>query len=891
MSGVINCIEARQRCRSDGQCRDVLDMLHKICGPELVACATVTPGKCKTLLNTLGKYDYLKSCTCREPHIDFNCYTFREMIFNHPCSLVETAEEHQTYMQTCTDADADCKSNRACFKNYMEFINYCGYSGITCTSQQSDKCNESWKRIRATPRFGCYCPVQARSVGYSGHYDPKLDTKQEKCVNFYNDTHENPCLAGQKNVDRAKMVEVSQAMCHVALEHCSNDPECSRELNNINTWCDHSHCEPDRCRTALQEFYQRVKVVRRLQVAFCVCRQSDHDGECLMAMRKLHPTCAEKHKPKDPMQCHKIAEQCRQNRGCSAKLQQYEQNCAADAITGRCSDTHRSCQQAVMNILGTELHATCVCKGTDFLHQHDCYTWQKLLWSNPCVIESHLRLHEEINSGGADDLDEEFRRLTPAPPTSTQAPHFGPTHGYGTVVYHQKGPSLGPQTHEPVEPETTWGAGRRDGLQVGQTNRGFEPRGGLSGGYEVSVYKNRVGERPHYPEGETHFGRGRVPTNIWLPRTGDHRGIYNHGYRGTGIPIPSQESHHEGPIIEDWGRVLGGRPGKVQPDFSEERELHTRAPPFPPNRGPYPPRTPPNFMPVTPTPTPHSATHAAATPSTSTTITPTTSPTRACTMKDYNLKTVVIPEGTIKRFLKRDSDCSQLCKCPVSDRGQEPEANCITLSCVENKTCQTSRALYPHNTPYYLAYRGVCVCYAGKFICQKPEPGEYTLGPGIYLFLGYSRGEVEILEPHTSTNELEAIKVLESVLIRDYGFQCELRTKHHIGENFIVVAKLQMNPETYISPFVKQRKEKEVCAGPLEEIAKKINSRPRHEDIRTDAILSMFVLAKVDVNLPEPHTSPSHASTLSHASPLAFLLLLAAHLVAKGLLLPARTLT
>ncbi|MPC52851.1 hypothetical protein E2C01_046730 [Portunus trituberculatus] len=62
----------------------------------------------------------------------------------------------------------------------------------------------------------------------------------------------------------------------------------------------------------------------------------------------------------------------------------------------------------------------------------------------------------------------------------------------------------------------------------------------------------------------------------------------------------------------------------------------------------------------------------------------------------------------------------------MSERGQEPEANCITLSCVENKTCQTNRALYPHNSPYYLAYRGVCVCYAGKFICQKPEPGKVS---------------------------------------------------------------------------------------------------------------------------------------------------------------------
>ncbi|XP_050694108.1 uncharacterized protein LOC126984453 isoform X2 [Eriocheir sinensis] len=910
-SGVINCIEARHQCRNDGQCRDVLDMLHKICGPELVACATVTPGKCKTLLRTLGQYDYMKSCTCREPHIDFNCYTFREMIFSHPCILVDTPGDSQQFMPTCTQADADCKQSRACVKSYMEFVNYCGYSGITCTSQQSDKCNESWQRIRMSPHFGCYCPPQMRAVRYSGQrgpYDTAAATSssdEDKCMINYNTTHENPCLAGQQDVDRAKMVQNSQAMCHKALESCQNDPQCSQELDNINTWCDHSHCEPDRCRNALQDFYQRVKVVRRLQVAFCVCRQSDHDGECLMAMRRLHPTCAERHTPRDPMQCHKIAEQCRKNRVCSAKLQEYEQKCAADAMTGLCSDTHRSCQQAVMNILGTELHATCVCKGTDFLHQQDCYTWQKLLWSNPCVIESHLKLHEEIDSGAADDLDEEFRRMTPAPPTSTPAPHHGPptsydpehkggsNHDFGIIMLRPDG-----------EEESNWGRMRGGGGGlIGGSNRGtyIGPPGGHRGKFDPpGGYK---GEGRPRPDAEGHFrsrgNGGNVifgrPTNA-IPNGGVWPGgPYNRGpygsHRGTGIAMPS-----DAPSPWDWdSRGHGRRPGGyLAPDRSEEGEVgypeggvYKATPRTPIFRQPYnpAPHTPAGYMPVTPTPPGMPPTRPADPASTPAAAATTTAPTRACTMKDRDYKTVVIPEGSSKRLFKGDSDCSELCTCPEIGRGNEPEAKCIALSCMQNKACNTSRANYPHTAPYYLAFRGVCLCYGGRFICQKPEPGEYTLGPGIYLFLGYSRGEVEILKPYTSMNEHEAVKVLENVLVRDYDFQCELTTKHHIGENFIVVAKLQMNPDTYISPFVKQRREK-VCAGPLEEIAKKINSRPRHEDIRTDAILSMFVLAKVDVNLPEPHTSPSHASTPPHALPAVLLTLLGAHLLIRTLLLP-----
>ena len=35
VQGVMNCIQARERCQDDQACNDVLSMLHKICGPEL----------------------------------------------------------------------------------------------------------------------------------------------------------------------------------------------------------------------------------------------------------------------------------------------------------------------------------------------------------------------------------------------------------------------------------------------------------------------------------------------------------------------------------------------------------------------------------------------------------------------------------------------------------------------------------------------------------------------------------------------------------------------------------------------------------------------------------------------------------------------------------------
>ena len=51
-----------------------------------VTCSTVTVGKCQAALRHLQNFDYFKpTCLCREPHVDPECNSFRDFLFDHPC--------------------------------------------------------------------------------------------------------------------------------------------------------------------------------------------------------------------------------------------------------------------------------------------------------------------------------------------------------------------------------------------------------------------------------------------------------------------------------------------------------------------------------------------------------------------------------------------------------------------------------------------------------------------------------------------------------------------------------------------------------------------------------------------------------------------------------------
>ena len=75
---------------------------------------------------------------------------------------------------------------------------------------------------------------------------------------------------------------------------------------------------------------------------------------------------------------------------------------------------------------------------------------------------------------------------------------------------------------------------------------------------------------------------------------------------------------------------------------------------------------------------------------------------------------------------------SRLCGCNAG-----PELKCTWLEEIEKKPCNTDSAFYrsvlqswvqiidiltfSHASPFYLAYRGQCLCYSGEFICSKND--------------------------------------------------------------------------------------------------------------------------------------------------------------------------
>ncbi|KAH0540533.1 hypothetical protein KQX54_018088 [Cotesia glomerata] len=54
-----------------------------------VACSTVTVTKCQAALKTLQAFSFFRpTCLCKEPHVDPECNSFQNFLFDHPCIYV-----------------------------------------------------------------------------------------------------------------------------------------------------------------------------------------------------------------------------------------------------------------------------------------------------------------------------------------------------------------------------------------------------------------------------------------------------------------------------------------------------------------------------------------------------------------------------------------------------------------------------------------------------------------------------------------------------------------------------------------------------------------------------------------------------------------------------------
>jgi len=260
---------------------------------------------------------------------------------------------------------------------------------------------------------------------------------------------------------------------------------------------------------------------------------------------------------------------------------------------------------------------------------------------------------------------------------------------------------------------------------------------------------------------------------------------------------------------------------------------------------------------------------------------------------DGNVK--YIREGFEKRLYDADptNSGSRLCGCNAG-----PELKCTWLEEIEKKPCNTDSAFYSHASPFYLAYRGQCLCYSGEFICAKhdTEKGKKKGGktpaaeapPGVFLYLGYSKKDALILQrgrvklgkvvPDTDEEERNEVKNTIQQTVSHFTSNtnksdCRINLEDRIGENYILKATLdefdEYRMKKNMSDLMKY-KEKEECFAAMSSIAGKVNERDA--DMRSHIVLSMFKVAAAEANVPEP---PESGAGRGRAGPGLALLLLA----------------
>ncbi|XP_046683343.1 mucin-5AC-like [Homalodisca vitripennis] len=241
-----------------------------------------------------------------------------------------------------------------------------------------EACHEAWTNIRYSPMFGCICP--------NNHM-------KKRCDRVFTLVNHNPCIgSGPKPEENASMT--FQSTCNQALELCNNNFECRSALKPVLQFCNITKCKRQNCMEALQTLYRTVDLTWSLEIAFCLCKKTkNNQDECLLAQEVLHPVCAQQVEGSVVPTCHSLAEYCRDDDTCKVRLENYEQSCAVDSVTKQCAGSPGECRKAMLGILGTALRSNCACKGTDFSQLYDCMGWQRVLWFNPCVVDSQREFH------------------------------------------------------------------------------------------------------------------------------------------------------------------------------------------------------------------------------------------------------------------------------------------------------------------------------------------------------------------------------------------------------------------------------------------------------------------------------------------------------------------
>jgi len=860
-SGSLGCLLARTLCLEDSACNQILQVIPRVCGLELVTCSTPTVTKCQAALRTLQSFPFFKpTCLCKEPRVDPDCNQFKDFLIDHPClnaKYKETDPYPVDALPTCDHAQEVCGRDKVCNKKMETFQRQCPVKNDQCVMTDVPACHSSWQTLRQSPIFGCICPNNLpnkkncdkifKTVNGNDCIDAQLpDTLRVVHTNlaqasqfwtfWYRDLARAP--GSRTMVTRRHTVSVDEtttpyflptagdrergegmqdqemfnlrSTCHIALDRCERDSNCRPYLESVKTRCVDS-CSRERCMAAVREFYRKIPKQHSLDIAFCLCKKSGADDACFRAQSILHPPCAQtperwSGREEDLPSCHALARHCRdQDSSCRPSLERYEQSCSADADTKTCAAPYPACRDAMVEILGTNLRTNCACSGTagDFRELFECIEYQRLFWANPCVVDSQKDYH--IKSDSTPDWGPEPSPTRPASrERATDPPRRQPPPTRRRTMPPRR--TTPPRTRRPAKTTTTTATTTTKATTTTTTTRKTTPK------KVVMTTTTKKATKAPAPVTENRYVQ--VATTPWT------------------APTPPVRT----------------------------------PPPRPPKRRPKPTRPPP------PVPPPNAN---QATPVAPKNGGPTTTlPPRYCSLTYPNFT-----DGNVKLY---DDDPtksgSRLCGCNAG-----PELKCTWLEEIEKKPCNTESAFYSHASPFYLAYRGQCLCYSGEFICAKHDTAKGSkkgakvtvaeAPPGVYIYLGYSKKDALILQrgrvklgkkvPDTEEEERNEVKNTIQQTVSHFTSNanksdCRINMVDRIGENYILKATMdefdEYRMKKNMSDEMKYR-EKVECFSALESISYKINERDA--DMRSHIVLSMFKVAAAEANVPEPPASGS----------------------------------
>nr|XP_018912186.1 PREDICTED: uncharacterized protein LOC109040652 isoform X1 [Bemisia tabaci] len=821
-----NCLLARQMCFDDPSCAPILETVPRVCGAESVSCSTATVTKCQAALRILQAFPFFKpTCLCREPQVDQECNSFRNFLFDHPCMFVSKKEKDPfpvDTLPTCNHALDICLTQRECSEMYEDFRSSCKVKNGECALENRSSCQVAWREIHFSPMFGCICPP--------------IPLKR-KCDRIFSLVNQNPCIVKEP----ARGWGWHWFRANPWLVAARPGPRFRLNVTDTLVYPTSLFEDP-------RDYYgltQRSGTPGGNHGAHYPARTQPHPhtpssgikAEEAEAMN-FQSTCAE------------ALEMCTGDPDCQRSLNPVLQHCDMN----RC---HRhQCMKSLQNFYrsndlkwSVEI-AFCLCKKTSD-SQDSCLAAQKTLHpvcaqqdesatiptchslAEKCKADQNCRLRlEQFEQACA--VDSVTKECT-GPPSECRIAMLGIL---GTVLRSNcacNGTDFS-QLYECMG----WQRVLWFNPCVVQAQREFHAAK-LRGDAIQELSPTTRGAR-----GDATTQTTTTPTPAAVPTTPTTTASPS---TAPAAPTTARAPPSEAPTT----RLTTAAPTTTTPTTTTSTTT-TQRPTSASTESELE-----NMILVTTTPT-EAPTEAPTEP----TSTASTLPPRYCVVQRPPQKDQYIPEGEGKR-LYRDSepDCSEVCQCT------DGEVLVCNTVCVQRTPCKTDFAFYNHAAPSYQAFRGSCLCYSGRFICMRPIPDAYKLSPGVYIFLGYSQADEELLKPIVGMDIRDAVAALQAHLkSMNPNTNCVLSIFSMAMENVVLVAKIVDSNSSLIRSQNKQRQnsnllqqEKNECAEPLKDISSRINSRD--PSVHSHVLLSMFKISEVEVMVPPS----SHASPTLNSNP------------------------